>query len=220
MKALVDTPMPRPSREPSSRSFPLNTLFYFATYRKIYSFVSEYFELPPPSEVYVLLEKPGGLSRRAVGACDCAKFMWFKTLPPEPDIFAHEVLHLAGLDELESTLFSDVVVLLAGRGVEPRSFPTALLRSDPAALAGAVGFNCLAEAVLYVGQIPHMLLVEAEELDEVPADACELEEAVFKHNTRLHGRRIARALAVYDLLHAAKHSQAALSLLVELLDAL
>lgn len=107
--------------------------WFGGVYRRIYDILAIGGRLPPPSEIGVALEVEGEVPEEARGfALKDAGVVWFRHIPPTPDDFAHELIHLAEKkrdgewEEVYGYNLSQLVALLAERGIVPRRNPLVL----------------------------------------------------------------------------------------------
>jgi hypothetical protein len=192
-------------------------------YRKIYDITSIDKRLPEPQEIFVAsgkeIDAPQhtlGLAFEVVVDGVKRKCIWFEEEPPEPVIFAHELLHLcrkSGVveEEVYSGNLSKLIVLLAELSVTPKKNPLSLyedvtLSSLMEALREAYGYNFrdLCEYYELIGVIPPFM-VEKDSFGS------------FKIDPRYKEREIV-FYTITDLIDGALHDTLALIALVKLLS--
>jgi hypothetical protein len=115
-----------------------------AMYRRIYDVLSTENMLPNPCDITVLPPKPEppGILADTQGVCfRSLRKIWFRYVPPDYMVFAHELIHLIpgkrikspdayNEDELYAYDLSPFVVELAERGINPPVNPVRLFEID------------------------------------------------------------------------------------------
>jgi len=111
--------------------------WFGGVYRSVYEILALEGRLPPPDRIFVL-DRPEELGLRAppwaLGlAVPERRALWFRAVPPHPQVFAHELIHLArkrlrdpGEEEVFGYNLSRLVVALAEAGVRPPANPLRL----------------------------------------------------------------------------------------------
>ncbi|RLG92874.1 hypothetical protein DRO37_09030 [Candidatus Bathyarchaeota archaeon] len=141
-------------------------------YQKIYAVVNGRTKsrLPPPSEISVLLPSEVKVSHDMVygTAFQDMPALWFREIPPDPIVFAHELIHLAKKDttkvseEEYAYNLACFVVFLARIDVMPRDI-LRLFEEPPSeeailnAIEKVMGlkFNSIEEYFDFTGVIPY-----------------------------------------------------------------
>lgn len=101
-------------------------------YVKIYDILSVNGRLPEPDKISVAVIVKGEVDRRilafAVKECNA---LWFRSEPPEPAVYTHELIHLCRkeaevLEEIYATNLTYIVILMACENVKPKKHPLEL----------------------------------------------------------------------------------------------
>lgn len=151
---------------------PLTDMPWFrGVYVRIYEIVAMEGRLPPPSSIYVATKLEGEPSPNTMGfAVPEANIVWFREQPPEPWVFAHELVHLARKnsdtpEEVYGYNLSYIIAIMAEKGIIPRRNPLRLFEDvrtrDIINAINAVyrgGFRRLEDFFIHIGVLPQFVL--------------------------------------------------------------
>ena len=154
--------------EPAPKPERLCTLPWFnGVYMRIYDVLSAEGMLPNPCDIQVLpAEASEAVEKLTEGATvKGSNMVWFKKQPPDPVVFAHELIHLIEdkdkeLEEVYAYNLSPLAVLLAERGITPPANPVRLFNATPSMILEALNkaynysFKDLAEYFELIGVTP------------------------------------------------------------------
>jgi hypothetical protein len=151
--------------------------WFAGLYAKVYEILSLENGLPHPCEVTVLPPEeplPGTRPSTQATAVQEERLLWFRTQPPPPLFFAHEVVHLVPgkpreLEEFYGYNLASLVLTLAERGIAPPANPVRLFEVRDKGLVLKVlsevygyRFKDLLELYEVLGVFPPFLEVEVE----------------------------------------------------------
>ena len=169
---------------------PLCELEWFrdnSLYRRVYDVLSVENALPDPCEVLVLETPPPGADESALAGCLAdRRTVWFRSQPPPPAVFAHELVHLIEgkepeLEEVYAYNLSSLVVLLAERDITPPANPVRIYRDttlntvlEAVRRAYKYPFTSLREYFEFIGVLPEFL----NHFEERPATILAITEII------------------------------------------
>lgn len=199
--------------------------WFAGIYRSVYRILALEGRLPSPERIFVL-DRPGEIcawvTKRVAGfAVPEKKTVWFRSEPPHPWVFTHELIHLAWKklyapeeEEVYSYLLPRLVLLLAERSIEPPANPFRLFEdADYELLERAVRSTLGISVVQLYGRLglPHPLQQPSR-----------LESVVGRKlaSDKLYWKRALAIATLFDVIRAAGRNPELLRVILQLLNEL
>jgi len=195
-------------------------------YVRIYETLALDNRLPSPDDIYLLNNKEAFERFNVVDTVqgfativDGKKCVWFRHIPPDPIVFAHELIHLCDKrsnvpEEVYGYNLASLIVMLAQENVIPSKNPLTLFESVTIddllrALRDVYGypFSDLCQYFIFIGSIPQFIDMDLD---------WETGEFVGKINPSYDQKTIT-VLAITDIIAGTQYDQYMFQVILRLL---
>jgi hypothetical protein len=196
-------------------------------YVKIYNILALDNRLPPPDNIYLLDDKEAfemfNIANTVQGfavTIDGKKCVWFRHVPPDPIVFAHELIHLCNKrsndvhEEVYGYNLASLIVMLAQENVIPSKNPLTLFESVTIddllkALRDVYGypFKDICQYFVFIGSIPQFIDLDLD---------LKTGEFVGRIN-QSYDQKAITVLAISDIIAGAQYDPHMLNVILKLL---